>query len=234
MSNSYFKFKQFTIEQEGCAMKVGTDGCLLGAWFSTCNSKKILDIGCGTGLISLMAAQRSNAQVTGIEIDATAAEKAVENVKNSPWSDRIRIENIDINKYSPCDLFDTIVSNPPYFANSLKCDNKQRTLARHTDALTPAQFFRKSAELLTEDGKISIIIPAETVAGWEAEATIKGFSLQRKTAVRTTPKKAPKRVLAEFGRRPCTPITDELIFETSPGTYSNEATMLLQEFYLKM
>ena len=95
MSNNYFKFKKFTIEQDGCAMKVGTDGCLLGAWFSTENCNRILDIGAGTGLISIMAAQRSEAYVTGLEIDSTAAAKATENAKNSPWNERIEIINAE-------------------------------------------------------------------------------------------------------------------------------------------
>ena len=234
MSNSYFKFKQFTIEQDGCAMKVGTDGCLLGAWFDTTNSKRILDIGAGTGLISIMAAQRSNAQITGIEIDSTAAGKAIENVNNSPWSNRVTIVNADLNIYTPSEPFDTIVSNPPFFENSLKCDDKQRSLARHSDTLSPEQFFAKANELLTSDGKISIIIPSDNATRWEAEAIIKGFSLQRATAVRTTPKKAAKRTLIEFGRTTCTPIKSELILEDQPGIYSKEATGLLKDFYLKL
>lgn len=234
MSNSYFKFKQFTIEQDGCAMKVGTDGCLLGAWFDTTNSTRILDIGAGTGLISIMAAQRSNAQITGIEIDRTAAERATENVKNSPWSDRITIINTDINLYNPEKLFDTIVSNPPFFENSLKCDDKQRSLARHCDTLSPEQFFAKANELLTSDGKISIIIPSDTATRWEAEAIIKGFSLQRATVVRTTPKKAAKRTLIEFSRATCTPTKSELTLEDYPGIYSKDATELLKDFYLKL
>lgn len=235
MANDYFKFKKFTIEQEGCAMKVGTDGCLLGAWFDAGGCQRILDIGAGTGLISIMAAQRFNATVTGIEIDTTAATKAMENVKNSPWSDRVEIINTALQDYKPGVLFDCIVSNPPYFSNSLKCDNEQRTLARHTDSLSPALFFSCAKELLTADGRVSLILPCDTMNEWTDEATFKGFSLHRVTHIHTTPRKAAKRAMIELRQKACcTPLDEKLILEESPGKYSNEACKLLRDFYLKI
>lgn len=236
MSNNYFKFKKFTIEQDGCAMKVGTDGCLLGAWFDTYNCKRILDIGAGTGLISIMAAQRCPAAtITGIEIDCIAAQRATENVKNSPWSERVEIVNIDINDFTAEERFDAIVSNPPYFSQSLKCDNEQRTLARHNDSLTPESFFRNASLLLAEDGRISIIIPSDALDEWASQATFKGFSVHRITRVHTTPRKEAKRVLVEFRKSVCTaPLTEKLILETAPGEYSPEATAMLKDFYLKL
>jgi tRNA1Val (adenine37-N6)-methyltransferase len=235
MSNSHFTFKKFKIEQEGCAMKVGTDGCLLGAWFCTDNCTSILDIGAGTGLISIMAAQRSSAQITGIELDSTAAKQACKNAETSPWGNRITIINADILNYNPGKKFDSIVSNPPYFINSLKCDDQQRTLARHSDSLTPSAFFAKAKDLLHEGGKISIIIPLEIFGEWEQEAAYKGFSVQRATRIHTTPRKAAKRILVEFAAKVCTtPFIDDLILETSPGEYSPEAKNLLREFYLKI
>lgn len=217
-------------------MKVGTDGCLLGAWFDTDNCRQILDIGAGTGLISIMAAQRCpDAHITGIEIDPTAAERAKENAQKSPWNDRIEITNCDINDFATAKHFDCIVSNPPYFSNSLKCDDKQRSLARHNDTLTPASFFEQANHLLAQEGKISIIIPCEVRDEWELRATFKGFSAQRITNVRTTPRKAAKRVLIEFKRGACTsPLTNELILESSPGEYSPQAKELLRDFYLKI
>lgn len=235
MSNNYFKFKQFTIEQDGCAMKVGTDGCLLGAWFDTKERKKILDAGTGSGLIAIMAAQRSKAEVTGIEIDPTAAAKAKENVKNSPWSERIKIINGDFLTHKPTTLYDCIVSNPPYFNNSLKCDNEQRTLARHNDSLTPEAFFTHAKEILNTNGSISLIIPDDIFELWEKEAIFKGFSTHKITFVRTTPRKKAKRILVEFGREVCTsPKTEELILENHPGEYSEKAKSLLRDFYLKI
>lgn len=216
-------------------MKVGTDGCLLGAWFSTDGCTSILDIGTGTGLIAIMAAQRSNARITGVEIEASAAKKARENADKSPWSERITIINTDITKYTTEERFDAIVSNPPYFSNSLKCDNTQRTLARHNDSLTPGTFFVTAKKLLTANGKISIIIPQELYNEWEASATLKGFSVQRITRIHTTPRKAAKRVLVEYAKTACTsPCTTDLILEDSPGEYSVEAKKLLRDFYLKI
>lgn len=216
-------------------MKVGTDGCLLGAWFSIEGSKEILDIGAGTGLISLMAAQRSTAHITGIEIDSTAATKAAENVKNSPWNDRIEIINEDIQKYYPQKTFDTIVSNPPYFTNSLKCDNAQRTLARHTDSLSPALFFSRAGELLSNDGRISLILPTDTLELWLQEAIYKGFTATKITHIQTTPRKAAKRAMIELKKGAhSVPLQENLILESSPGVYSKEACTLLRDFYLKI
>ncbi len=216
-------------------MKVGTDGCLLGAWFSTRDCKRILDIGAGTGLISIMAAQRSTARITGVEIDTTAAARAKENARKSPWSERIEIAETNILHYSCNERFDAIVSNPPFFINSLKCDDDRRTLARHSDSLTPAAFFAKAKELLADCGKISIIIPTELLEEWKNEALCKGFSVQRATHIHTTPRKAAKRVLVEFAQKACTsPLIGDLILEESPGEYSHEAKELLRDFYLKI
>ena len=235
MPNNYFQFKKFTIVQDGCAMKVGTDGCLLGAWFGTDGCKRILDVGTGSGLIALMTAQRSNALVTGVEIEETAAAQAAENVKNSPWSDRVEIICCDYTKFTPSERFDAIVSNPPYFANSLKCSDSNRTLARHNDSLSPALFFKKTKEILADNGKVSLVLPTDELPLWAENATIYGFSLHRVLHVHTTPRKPAKRVLAEFGRQACnTPVREDLILENSPGEYSAETTALLRDFYLKM
>ena len=234
MSNNYFKFKQFTIEQEGCAMKVGTDGCLLGGWFNSADCKRVLDIGCGTGLIAIMAAQRSNAQITGVEIDATAAERARQNVANSPWSERIEIIHSDILSFESHEQFDAIVSNPPYFANSLKCDDNQRTLARHNDSLNSEAFFKKCASLLQKDGHISIIIPCDIMESWRLAAAGRQLHPTRITYIRTTPKKQPKRVLVEFSHNAVHCNESTLVLENSPGEYSEEAKKILRDFYLKI
>ena len=235
MSNSYFKFKQFTIEQNDCAMKVGTDGCLLGSWFNCSGSKRVLDIGCGTGLIAIMAAQRCNATVIGVEIDSKAALQARINADNSPWGERIEIINSNLLEYSTGERFDTIVSNPPYFVNSLKCDDTSRTLARHSDSLDCKAFFNKCQKLLESDGSISIVIPCDIMEEWKSAAMEQGLHPTRITYVRTTPKKAPKRVLVEFRFTPQgADIENTLILETAPGEYSNDAKELLGSFYLKL
>lgn len=235
MSNNYFQFKQFTIEQSGCAMKVGTDGCLLGGWFDVSCSKRILDIGCGSGLISIMAAQRCDADITGVEIDKVASEQARTNVANSPWSDRISIINTDVLQYAPERPFDTIVCNPPYFINSLKCGTESRTLARHSDTLDCNSFFRKAGELLTKEGKVSIVIPTDLLEEWRDAAAINGFANSRLTYIKTTPRKVPKRVLVEFVRAyTAETVVSTLILEDEPGVYSKEAQEILRDFYLKI
>lgn len=234
MPNNYFKFKKFTIVQDGCAMKVGTDGCLLGGWFDCSESNNILDIGCGSGLIAIMAAQRCNAQVTGVEIDINAAIQARENVNNSPWSERIIIVNSDFLEYNTETKFDTIVCNPPYFVNSLKCDNTSRTLARHNDSLSSRDFFTKCAEISTLSAKVSIIIPCDIIDEWISTARENGFYASRITYIKTTPKKAPKRVLIEYIRREITYTENTLIFENGRGEYSDEVKDILRDFYLKI
>ena len=235
MSNNYFKFKHFTIEQSDCAMKVGTDGCLLGGWFDCSDSKRILDIGCGTGLIAIMAAQRCNAEITGIEIDPKAAQQARYNADNSPWGRQIEIICGDLTEYTTEERFDTIVSNPPYFVNSLKCDDTSRTLARHSDSLDCRTFFCKCAGLLSNNGHISIVIPCDIMDEWKKAAAEQGLYPTRVTLVKTTPKKAPKRVLIEFRPNPQKQAReDTLILENSPGEYSDDARDILSQFYLKL
>ena len=235
MSNSFFRFKQFTIEQDGCAMKVGTDGCLLGSWFNCAHSKRILDIGCGTGLISIMAAQRCNAHITGVEIDGDAARKAAENVGNCRWHERIEIKNADIFKFEPDGKYDTIVSNPPYFVNSMKCDDSSRTLARHSDSMQSDRFFHRAKELLSTDGRVSVIIPQDIRDEWCEAACNFGFFPSRIAYIKTTPRKVPKRVLIEFSQKGNLEVEENcIVLETSPGVYSDEARMLLRDFYLKI
>ena len=235
MSNTYFTFKHFRINQDRCAMKVGTDGCLLGAWADISNSKRILDVGCGSGLIAIMVAQRSNATVTGIEIDPDAAAQASENVSNSPWNDRVEIICCDASNYNSDEKFDAIISNPPFFSNSLRCPAKERTLARHNDTLSATNMFTLAKSLLADNGTLSVVIPCDTLQEWSDEALFKGFSIQRMTTVRTLPHKPAKRALVEFTKGTChKPVNNEFTLEEKPGIYSMDTKKLLQEFYLKL
>ena len=136
MRNPFFSFKQFTVRHDRCAMKVGTDGVLLGAWADVRHSRSILDVGTGTGLIALMLAQRCpQAQIVGIDIDEAAVGQALENMSASPWAERLSAQCQDVRSLCQEGCYDTIVSNPPYFVDSLKCPDEQRTTARHTDTL---------------------------------------------------------------------------------------------------
>ena len=237
MANSYFRFKQFIINQDRCAMKVGTDGCLLGAWADLSNSCNILDVGCGSGLIALMVAQRCfRAAVTGVELDKDAALQACENVAASPWSERIKILHEDFLKYSPTEKFDTILSNPPYFTSSMKCPDDKRTKARHDDSLSSGDFLTHAHKLLLDGGKISVVIPAEQKPVWTAQAEAIGLYLTKVAYIHTRPTIPPKRVLLEFTKNSNTKEVCETKFtlENEPGKYSEEAIKLLQPFYLKL
>ena len=235
MPNPYFAFKQFTVRHDRCAMKVGTDGVLLGAWTDLSHSRRILDIGTGTGLIALMLAQRCmDARITAIDLDSAAVEQAQENIQASPWKDRIEALQQDICTYHPNGTFDTIVSNPPYFIDSLKCPDGQRSTARHTDTLDADRLIGKVSELLTSDGRFSIILPAEQTEDLIRVAGEKGLHPSRQTWVITRPGLSPKRILMEFRKIPVTLQSDELVIELERHVYSEEYIALTKEFYLKM
>ena len=244
MSNSYFQFKRFVVRQERCAMKVGTDGTLLGAWAR--GGQRVLDIGTGTGLIALMMAQRCpEALVTAVDIDADAVRQARENVAESPFAERITVVEGDINTLalpnsgnhishlSPLIyLFDAIVCNPPYFNDSLTCPDEQRTTARHTTTLTYRELMAAVARLLSADGEFSVVIPCDCKARLEAEAALAGLSKTRECSVRTTPRKTPRRFLLAFRKHPVAVETTEGVLETEPGQRSDWYHALTNDFYL--
>ncbi len=195
-----FSFKQFHIEQEHCAMKVGTDGVLIGAWAR--GGKDILDIGTGTGLIALMMAQRFPlAKIVGIDIDESAVSDAIYNINKSPFKDRVSIELSALQQYSKTQThrFDAIVCNPPYFINSLKAPSESRTTARHTVSLSHAELIHSAKKLLKDEGTLSIIIPVESTASVKAEAILSGLRLESIVTLFTTPNATqPKRSLLCF------------------------------------
>ncbi len=244
MSNNYFQFKRFVVRQERCAMKVGTDGTLLGAWAR--GGQRVLDIGTGTGLIALMMAQRCpDAQVTAVDIDADAVRQARENVAESSFAERITVVEGDINTLtipnsgnhishlSPLIYhFDAIVCNPPYFNDSLTCPDEQRATARHTTTLTYRELMAAVARLLSDDGEFSVVIPFDCKARLEAEAALAGLSKTRECSVRTTPRKAPRRFLLAFRKHPVAVETTEGVLETEPGQRSDWYHALTNEFYL--
>ena len=163
MANPYFQFKQFTVWHDKCAMKVGTDGVLLGAWTSVENTRSILDVGCGTGLISLMLAQRCQAIIDALDIDPAACMQARENADRSPFGQRLQVIHRPfadcVTEFAGIRQYDCIVSNPPYFINSLKCPDKQRNQARHTDTLSLDELISGSKQLLSPGGRLCLILP---------------------------------------------------------------------------
>ena len=247
-----FTFKQFEIHQDRCGMKVGTDGVLLGAWARVGHCKRILDVGTGTGLVALMAAQRSSAEVVGIDLDAEAVAQASENAQASPWSDRVRMEAADVkcfvNRDSreeepeancqlslvTCQLFDAILCNPPYFENSLKCPDAARTMARHTDTLTFDELAQSAARLLTPDGELSVVIPYDRATDMTVSAACYGLFATRQTVVCPVQGGKPKRILMAFSKQgeAHNPVT--LSIRDEQRNYTPEYVALVEDFYLKM
>ena len=203
--NHCFRFKQFTIWYDQCAMKVGTDGTLLGAWAEVPSERdsppRILDIGTGTGLIALMMAQRyGHAYLTGIDIDLAAVNQATENAAMSPFAKRIKMLLCDVAKMEG--TFDAIVCNPPFFTQSLHSPDARRSLARHNDSMPPRTLMLSTWRLLDDRGELSIVIPVGEQKQMESEATLAGFFKCRECRVITAPTKAPKRVLLAFRKHP--------------------------------
>lgn len=218
-------------------MKVGTDGVLLGAWADIEGCRSILDIGTGTGIIALMAAQRAaEAIVTGIEIDAEAAEQARENAARSPFAKRVHIVTADFIAFaeqSPKKHFDALLCNPPYFADALKCPDAARRTARHDDTLSLDALSRCAAQLLTAEGTLSVVLPFDRRADMIAAAAERQLFPCRETRILTLPHKAPKRILMSFSPNAtgCTP--NELCIDAAPGQPTNEYKNLVKNFYLK-
>lgn len=229
MANDYFKFRQFTVRQDRCAMKVGTDGTLLGAWAR--GGCSILDIGTGTGLIALMLAQRfPKSRVIGIDIDSEAVEQARDNVAESPFHN-VDIIEADVSDYRDS-VYEAIVSNPPYFEDSLECPDGQRTMARHTSALSYHNLMESAWQLLADGGELSLVIPFDCKARLESEAALIGFFKSRECAVRTTPKKQPRRYLLAFRKHPVELELSEGVIETAPSVRSAWYHELTKDFYL--
>lgn len=234
MSNVGFRFKQFFVSHDRCAMKVGTDGVLLGAWSRVQQVDSVLDIGTGSGLVALMLAQRSSAHITALEIDENAAAQAAENVLNSPWSNRISVCACDFLSYHSTARFDLIVSNPPYFEHSLPSPDLHRTNARHTQCLNYESLLQHSARLLSPEGRICLILPFDKFALVEALAIRNQLFLTRTCIVRPTPDREPKRLLVEFSTVEIPLQVEELVIELTRHRYSDEYIALTKDFYLKM
>jgi tRNA1Val (adenine37-N6)-methyltransferase len=235
MANNYFKFKQFTISQDRCAMKVGTDGVLLGAWADCENAKTILDIGTGTGLIALMLAQRSTAHIDAIEIDQSASEQAGENVTKSPWETRISVINKSLQQFTEQidKKYDLIVSNPPFFQNSLYAPNQSRTNARHNASLEYEDILDASLKLLSNNGMLSLILPYLEGTMFIVKAAGKGLYCVRQTNILPNPGKAPKRLLLEFTKIKKPLVEQEIIIELNKRhEYSDAYKNLTRDFYL--
>jgi len=234
MGRSYFRFKQFLIKQEGAAMKVGTDGVLLGAWADIEKVTSVLDIGTGSGVIALMIAQRSNATIKGVEIDSASALQAKHNFESSQWSNRLSIENYSLQEFAKVydQKFDLIVSNPPYFHKSLKSPSQERTLTRHTDELPNTDLLEGVSKLLIPNGRFCAIFPYIEGNIFIAEAVNYGLYCNKKLYIQSKPDKQTIRILAEFSLTKMKLIENTLTIHTIDGDYSKDYKALTADFYL--
>lgn len=235
MPNSYFRFKQFIVDQSLCAMKVGTDGVLLGAWTNVEDTHRILDIGSGSGLVSLMLAQRSSAHIVAIDIDEGATRQSKLNFEASPWTERLQAIHVSLQNFiNEANIpFDLIVCNPPYFSKSLKAPSAQRSLARHDDTLPLEHLFEQGVRLLSRYGRLSLVLPFDATENAMSLAVKSAFSCMRRTDVISVEGKKPKRVLLEFGLRSDSYMThNEIVIQTKDNCYTDSFLTLTSAFYL--
>jgi tRNA1Val (adenine37-N6)-methyltransferase len=235
--NPYFQFKQFRIVQERSAMKVGMDGVLLGAWANASGAERILDIGTGTGLIALMLAQKNaSAQIDAIEIDRDACDEAAFNVQQSEWSGRIKLFCKSFQEFTSRKeaKYDLIVSNPPFFSNGIKAPDKTRAQARHTETLPLDVLISGAANMLSEKGKIALVLPIESLQEIENLAANNQLFLSRVCRVKPNPQKPTFRILIELANSACTIQESELMIEFEKHhDYTPEYKALTTDFYLK-
>lgn len=224
MSERLFRFKQFAVSHSASAMKVGTDGVSLGAW-APCGGR-VLDAGCGCGLIGLMAAQRGAESVVMVDIDAASAAEARSNAATSPWSERVSAVCADFLTFESDVKFDNIISNPPFFATGLQAPDCRRAAARHDDAMPPEAFMSRSAALLAPEGRLSVILPPDREKEWTFAAGLAGLHPVAAAELLTKPGAPPRRVMLVFGR------SGPSLARTRLALNSDEYKRLTEPFYL--
>lgn len=242
---SEFKFKRFTVVNDRSAMKVNTDGVLLGASMTIApTSRCMLDVGTGTGTIALMAAQRMADSVTcptlkidAIDIDEASAAEAAQNFDNSPWAELMSASHASLKEYDasldPEVRYDHIFSNPPYFEDSLQAPDQRRNDSRHTSTgLSYRELMEFAKVRLSSDGHISIVLPSDAENGLTRYARMCGLHLFRIMRIRTVPRKVPSRIVAEFSFRRCDNPSEELLTIQNEGRYTQEYLALTRDFYL--
>lgn len=236
MGNSYFRFKQFTIDQEGVAMKVSTDACLFGAYMADFLANKwpqhVLDIGTGTGLLSLMIAQKTPAEITAVEVDEKAAEQAGANFRASAWHDRIAMIKGDIQKMRLPREYEHIICNPPYFANDLKSPEGRRSLAKHEDGLTIGSLLKIAGNSLTKDGSLSVLYPFKRKQELLDTAVFQEFYASRIIHIRHDERAAYNRVILVLCREKTEMVEKTITIKNAEGDYTDEVKDLLRDYYL--
>jgi tRNA1Val (adenine37-N6)-methyltransferase len=237
MPNHYFQFKQFTIQQEHCAMKVCTDACLFGALAANTEllAHHCLDIGTGTGLLPLMYIQKNNAVIIdAVEIDKAAAQQAKENFEASPWKEKLHIFNEDILTFGPGKRYDLIISNPPFYEGDLRSANENKNKAKHDASLGLQQLLEVIDLHLSDEGQFGVLLPFHRVHYFEELATTFNFQLFRKIQIRQSPIHDYFRGVLFFSRKATELSSTDITIKGLDGQYSNEFTDLLKDYYLNI
>lgn len=235
MSNPYFEFKKFTIRHDKCAMKVGTDSVLLGAW-APCKGKTALDIGCGTGILSIMLACRSSMLVHAIDIDPAAVGQTLENAETTPWGNRISAETADIRHWDNGLRFDTVLSNPPFYNSQTTSPDKNRTQARNTCSLSYKELIQQAAAHLSPDGIFSVVLPAAEEMNFRGLAVEQGLHPLQSLTITTVEGKSPKRILMAYTSKDfqANEKKDTLCIHDTSGAFTKEYVRLVGAYYLKL
>ncbi|HEY5744740.1 MAG TPA: methyltransferase [Chryseolinea sp.] len=235
---THFQFKQFEVQHDRSTMKVGTDAVLLGAWAHVANANRILDIGTGSGIIALMAAQRTapSTQIDAVEMEGQDAAQAADNFSASPWSERLHIHITPIQEFTPLppSVYDVILTNPPYFINSQEPPNKRRHEARHTVTLDHAALLAAAGRLLHPQGTFNVVLPYTEGLQFIALAQEHGFFCSRQYSFRTREGKPIERWLLEFSRKERATETGEILLYREKLEWSDSYVELTRDFYLKL
>ena len=237
MSESAFHFKEFTINQDRCAMKVGTDSVLFGAWINPAKSQFVLDIGTGTGILSLMLAQKCNAVIDAIDVDSEACVQARENILQSKWSNRINVYHSTLQNFMHRALmvYDLIISNPPYFVDAHKATNNARNIARHmNETLSIDDLISGILKLLSDDGRFCVILPYKEGMLFYEKAMLSKLYCSRLTRVKTKIDKPEKRLMMEFCRHMKVIEEDEIVIQENENYFTDKYLQLTKDFYLNL
>ena len=230
-----FRFKQFSVQDENSAMKVGTDAVLLGAWMNPTNKKSVLDIGTGSGIIALMMAQTSDAKIEAIDVDYDSIQEAKMNFKNSPWSDNLVAIHSSLTNYvkQSKKKYDLILSNPPYFNKNLKSSSDRKNLSKHTLTLTHEELLSGVKNLISPDGTFVVIIPFDLMDSFKNIALIESLYCNKRLIIYPTPNKPANRIILEFSLNRAIQIKEDILtIRDESGNFTKQYKTLSQDFYL--
>lgn len=240
MANTYFQFKQFTIHHDRCAMKVTTDSCLFGAWAARevqslqLQNLQLLDVGAGSGLLSLMMAQKNVVIIDAIEIDKEAAHQAEENVGASPWKEHITIITEDVLRWRPTKKYDVIISNPPFYEADLKSDRFTKNVAHHNAGLLLNELLQFIKKHLTTDGVFFLLLPFKRGKDVEELLAVYELHLHKKVTVKQTTEHAPFRLMLQGSNTKAETVVVELSIKDNHQQYTQEFTSILKDYYLHL